>query len=335
MKALEFVRPGEVRWRDAPTPELDRPDQALVAPVAATACDLDRAAVAGRTPFEGPYDLGHECVARVVEVGEDCAGLNNGDLVVVPWHIACGSCGQCGAGRPTQCSVTPDFAMFGLPLGGRWGGMFSELLRVPWAAANLVPLPPGLEPAAAATASDSLTDAYTAVIAGLTARPGSRVLITGGLTHGLYACAFARALGAAEVVYADADARRRSIATGYGARTVTDVKSLARERFPVTVDTSASPEGLTAALRATAPGGHCHSVGIYFDPVPLPMLTMYMTGITLSTNRPDISPHLPAVLDLLATGRVDPLPAYSDTVAFADLPRELTKLPEKPLVIFE
>ncbi|WP_217143259.1 zinc-binding dehydrogenase [Streptomyces sp. AC627_RSS907] len=335
MKALQFVRPGEVRWRDAPAPALERPDQALVAPVAATACDLDRAAVAGRTPFAGPYDLGHECVARIVEVGEDCAGLKIGDLVVVPWHIACGICEQCGAGRPTHCSSTPDFAMFGLPLGGRWGGMFSELLRVPWAAANLVPLPPGLEPAAAAAASDSLTDAYTAVAAGLTTRPGSPVLVTGGLTHALYACAFARALGAAEVVYLDTDARRQEIAAGYGARTVADAKDLGRERFPVTVDASASPEGLTAAVRATAPGGHCHSVGIYFDPVPLPLMTMYMTGITLSTSRPDIGPHLPAVLDLLSTGQVDPLPAYSVTVAFADLPQALTKLPAKPLVVFE
>lgn len=335
MRALEFVRPGEVRWRDAPPPEVERPDQAVVAPVAATTCDLDRAALAGRTPFEGPYDLGHECVARVVEVGGECTGLKPGDVVVVPWHIACGTCEQCGAGRPTHCAATPDFAMFGLPLGGRWGGMFSELLRVPWAAANLVPLPAGLDPSAAAAASDSLTDAYTAVLAGLAARPGSRVLVTGGLTHGLYACAFARALGSEEVVYADADARRRSVAAGYGARTVLDVREAGRERFPVTVDASASPEGLAAALRATAPGGHCHSVGIYFESVPLPLMSMYMTGITLTTARPDISPHLPAVLSLLASGQVDPSPAYSGTVAFEDLPQVLPHLPDKPLVIFE
>jgi alcohol dehydrogenase len=334
MKALQFVKAGELRWHEGPAPELTRKHEALVAPVAATTCDLDRAALAGRTPFQGPFDLGHECVARVVEAGEDCADLHPGDLVVVPWHIACGACGPCASGAPTQCTGAPDFAMFGLPLGGRWGGMFSELLRVPWAAANLVPLPEDVGPAAAAAASDSLTDAYASVLTGLESRPGAPVLITGGLTHGLYACAFAQALGSTRVVYADTDARRQSIAAGYGAHVVEDVRDLGRERFAVTVDASASPAGLQAALMATAPGGHCHSVGIYFDPVPLPLLSMYMSGVTFSTRRPDISPHLPKVLALLADGRVDPMPAYSDTLAFTDLAEALPRLPEKPLVLF-
>ncbi|MFI9769617.1 zinc-binding dehydrogenase [Streptomyces sp. NPDC052415] len=202
---------------------------------------------------------------------------------------------------------------------------------MPWARTALTPLPEAVTAAAAAAASDSLTDAYSAVWTGLRDRPGQPVLVVGGLTHGLYACAFAAALGSSQVVYADSDARRRRTAESYGAHTVDSAAELDAGAFPVTVDASADPRGLAAGLRATAPGGHCHSVGIYFEPVKLPLMSMYMDAVTLTTGRPDITAHLPAVLSLLASGQVDPLPVYSDTLAYDDLPEALLDLPAKPL----
>ncbi|MCX4993533.1 alcohol dehydrogenase catalytic domain-containing protein [Streptomyces sp. NBC_00568] len=316
-------------------PSIGSADQAIVAPVAATTCDLDRAAIAGLTPFQGPFALGHECVARVVALGDDCAGLRVGDLVVVPWHIACGMCDLCVTGHPTRCQQTPPYAMFGLPIGGHWGGMFSELISVPWAKNNLIKIPEGVTPASAAAASDSLTDAYGAVLRGLRTRPTEPVLVIGGLTHGLYASAFAVQLGSEEVAYVDSDERRRSIASTYGAQAVSDVRELSRSKYPVVIDASAAPEGLHRALQATAPGGHCHSIGIYFEEISLPLLSMYMDDVTFSTGRPDITPHLPAVLGMLASKKIDPTLAFSETVHFDDLPQALLQLPEKPLVIFD
>ncbi|MFD0417939.1 zinc-binding dehydrogenase [Streptomyces sp. NPDC127108] len=335
MRSLEFVAPRHLRWHELPSPRVNRPHEAIVAPVAATTCDLDRAVIAGATPFEGPFALGHECVARIVELGSECTDLTVGDLVVVPWHISCGTCARCSLGYPSQCERTPRYAMFGLPLGGHWGGMFAERITVPWADANLRRLPDGVSAAAAAAASDSLTDAYDAVRRGLLLHPAQDVAVLGGLTHGLYACAFAVSLGAADVVYVDRDERRRSIAEGFGAKAVDDPRELGRRRFPVTVDAAGDPRGLVAALEATAPGGHCHSIGIYFKPTPLPLMTMYMDAITFSTGRPDISPHLSDVLRLLQTDSVDPLAAYSDTLAFDDLPEALLELPPKPLVLLD
>ncbi|WP_369217048.1 zinc-dependent alcohol dehydrogenase [Streptomyces flavofungini] len=333
MRSLEFVAPRRLRLVERPEPRVTRAHEAVVAPVAATTCDLDRAVIAGATPFEGPFALGHECVGRVVDLGSECGDLSAGDLVVVPWHISCGTCAQCSVGHPSHCERTPRYAMFGLPLGGQWGGMFTERIKVPWAGANLRRLPEGLPAAAAAAASDSLTDAYDAVRRGLALHPGRGVAVLGGLTHGLYACAFAACLGAADVVYVDRDARRRSIAEGYGAQAVDDVRELGGRRFPATVDATGDPGGLTGALEVTAPGGHCHSFGIFFKPAPLPLFTMYMDAITFSTGRPEIGPHLPEVLDLVRTGEVDPLPVYSDTIAYDDLPEALLELPAKPLVL--
>lgn len=333
MKVLQFTGPGELRWQEAPDPRITDPGDAVVTPVAATTCDLDRAIIAGRTPFRGGIALGHECVGRVVELGPDVPGLSVGDLVVVPWHISCGTCGTCASGAPSRCATAPRNAMFGLPLGGTWGGLFSELVRVPWAAANLVRLPAGMDPGAVASASDNLTDAYRSVLPWRTRFPDAPLLVVGGLSIGLYACAFARALGREHVVYLDGDARRRGIAEGYGARAVAHPEELEPREYPLTLDAAGEPRGLVTALEATAPGGHCHSAGIYFTGAQLPTGLMYVNAITFTTGRPDITPHLPAVLDLVASGAVDPLPVFSGTVDFDDLPAALAELPEKPLVL--
>ena len=334
MRALEFVAPGEVRWRATPMPLINAGHQAVVQPVAATTCDLDRAVITGMTPFTGPFDLGHECVARIIELGSDMPGLAVGDLVSVPWHVSCGACARCEADLPTQCLVTPPQAMFGLPLGGDYGGMFSERLLVPYAGANLRKLPAGVPAAAAAAVSDSLTDAYHAVLVGLRKWPGTAVLICGGLTHGLYATAVAAALGAAHITYVDDDERRRTLAASYGATVLSDTRDLRDAQFPVTVDAAAKPDGLRSALRATAAGGHCHSVGIYFTDVKLPLFSMYMNGVTLTTGRPEVSPYAAAVLDLLADGSLDPARVFDTTMAFDDLPNGLIQLPAKPLITF-
>jgi hypothetical protein len=54
-------------------------------------------------------------------------------------------------------------AMYGAPIGGSWGGLFSDLVRVPYADAMLVPLPAGLDPVAMASASDNWSLAWRLV----------------------------------------------------------------------------------------------------------------------------------------------------------------------------
>jgi hypothetical protein len=62
-------------------------------------------------------------------------------LVVVPWCISCGTCDHCRGGLTAHCTSVPHMAMYGAPIGGSWGGLFSDLVRVPYADAMLVPLP--------------------------------------------------------------------------------------------------------------------------------------------------------------------------------------------------
>lgn len=180
MRSLVYTGPRQLEWREAPEPVLDADHQALVRPIASAACDLDRRIVAGATPMQGPFAIGHEAVGEVLEVGDVAAagGLRPGMRVVIPWHLSCGSCAQCLARRPGNCTSTPPLASYGTPLGGHHGGLFDDAVRVPWAAYALVPLPPDLAPSLAVSCSDQMADAYRAVAPTLAECPGASVLRT-------------------------------------------------------------------------------------------------------------------------------------------------------------
>jgi hypothetical protein len=155
VRELIYIGDRKVAWREAPDPLLQEPTDAIVRPVAATTCDVDKMIIAGKSPVPPPFAVGHECVAEVVDVADGVTHVEPGDLVVVPWHIACGRCERCDTGLFAHCLTVPYMAMYGAPIGGEWGGLFSDLVRVPWADAMLVPLPAGLDPVAMASASDN------------------------------------------------------------------------------------------------------------------------------------------------------------------------------------
>src|SRR3984957_11604848 len=159
MQRLMLIGPGQVRWEDAPEPELAGPGGALVRPVAVATCDLDVAVLAGRYPF------GHEAVAEVVRVAPEVAAIQPGDLVVVPFQISCGQCPPCLRGRTGNCAAHPRMSTYGLGVMGGldWGGLLADLAFVPHADAMLVPLPGGVNPLAVASASDNIADAWRAV----------------------------------------------------------------------------------------------------------------------------------------------------------------------------
>src|SRR6202012_116961 len=103
---------------------------------------------------------GHEGVADVIAVGERVQDVRPGDRVVVPFQVSCGACSTCRRGRTDSCEAVPLMSMYGMaPLAGLdAGGFLSDAVRVPFADAMLVPLPAGVDPAAAASCSDNVVD---------------------------------------------------------------------------------------------------------------------------------------------------------------------------------
>jgi len=135
MRALVVAPGGQVRWRDVPQPRLPSSQAALVRPIAVATCDLDRPMGLGRTPILLPLHLGHECIAEVIEIGDEVATVQPGDRVVVPFQISCGTCASCVAGFTAHCVEVPPLSMYGFGLtGGLWGGAIADLMAVPYAA---------------------------------------------------------------------------------------------------------------------------------------------------------------------------------------------------------
>ena len=322
VRELMMQAPGALEWVEVAGPDLQGPHEALVRPLAVATCDLDGPMVRGETPIPGPVALGHEGVGEVIAVGSAVTALHPGDLVVVPFQISCGACANCVCGLTGNCLAVPERSMYGFgALGGDWGGMLSDLLRVPYAEAMLVPVPPGLDPVAVASASDNIPDAWRCVAPHLAAAPGADVLVRGGGARsiGLYAAGIALALGAGRVDYLDEDPDRLAIASDLGADAIDALAPPpARRRYAVVVDAGASRESLAHACRSTAAGGHCTHVGILYEPeTPVPLLEMYGTGVTLHVGRVMARAHIPAVLELVATGRFDPARVTDRVLPFA------------------
>jgi threonine dehydrogenase-like Zn-dependent dehydrogenase len=271
VQQLNYTSPDHLEWRDAPEPPLDSDRAALVRPRAVATCDLDALIIRGQSPFPPPFPIGHECVAEVVDAGDRVTSFGPGQLVSVPFQISCGECEPCRRGRTGNCAGVDFMSSYGFgPAVERWGGFLSDLVCVPYADHMLVPVPAGLEPAAVASASDNISDAWRAVGPPLAEDPGASVLVAGGAgpgSIGLYAAGLAVALGAESVLYVDSDADRRRTAESLGAETLADPPKRLGP-FPITVDASADPELLALALRSTAPDGTCTSTAIYFGDQP-------------------------------------------------------------------
>ncbi|MCX4973689.1 zinc-binding dehydrogenase [Streptomyces sp. NBC_00620] len=332
MRELTYVAKRTVEWREAPDPKLQSDQEAIVAPVAATSCDVDSMILAGHGFIDPPFALGHECVARVVETGDAVTAVAPGDLVVVPWSINCGSCDNCRAGLTAHCTAVPHMAMYGAPIGGSWGGLFSDLVRVPFADAMLVPLPAGLDPVAMASASDNWSLSWRLVAPHLKSRPGARVLVVARGSIGLYVCDIARALGASDVLYVDPDPEHRRIAESYGARTAEAIEPV-RHGFDLAVEATGRVDQLALTVKSLAPEGICESAGNHFRPGELPLLDMYLTGVTLRIARDNVRAHIPDALDLARSGQVDPARVVSHVLDWEQLPDALPENHLKPVFV--
>jgi threonine dehydrogenase-like Zn-dependent dehydrogenase len=333
MRVLNYVKSGVVEWHEVPEPRIDGDGVAIVRPVAASTCDVDWALIAGRSPLKGPFALGHEAVAEVVEVGDGVKRVAVGQLVVVPWQICCGLCDRCTAGMTAHCRAVPRGAMFGAPLGGDFGGLFSDLVRVPFADAMLVPVPDGISAAAIVSAGDNLTDAWVAVSRPLAAFPGAKVLVVGG-SGGLplYAVQAAFCEGASSVDYVDRSPARLELAASLGARAIPRTEAELGE-YPVVIESTGNPEELLRAIHAVAPGGFCHSSSMFFHDVAMPMLHMFLQDVSFRIGRCSSRPLIPRVLERVAEGRLHPERVTTAVFPWEEAPAALAHKKTKPVFV--
>ena len=329
MQSLTYVRAGRFEWRERCSPSLRGPGEALVRPVAASICDIDRPLITGTAPWEGPFSVGHEAVGEVLDIADTGTNVRPGDLVAVNWHINCGRCDRCWRGLTAHCREVPAGAMYGLPAGGDWGGLFDDVVRVPYANAMLTPLPAGVDPVDAVAAGDNLSLGYQIVTRHLAAG-ARRFLILGRAAVGINQTAFAVALGAEEVVYVDDVESHRDVASRLGATAVAGPPDRTLGTFDVAIDASFNPDWLRRSLRMVEPEGTVECLGGYFGDEPLPLFAMYARGVTFRIARASNGPFVAPTLAALKNGTVTPS-AWSQPISWEITPQALTEPTLKPV----
>jgi len=182
--------------------------------------------VRGRTTAPPGLILGHEITGEVIEKGRDVEFLREGDLVSVPFNIACGRCRNCKERKTGVCLTTnperPGAAYGYVDMGG-WPGGQARYVMVPYADFNCLRFPDkdrAMEKILDLTMlSDILPTGYHGcVTAGVTT--GSTVYVAGAGPIGHAAAHSAQLLGAAVVIVGDLIPERLEQARSFGCEIV-------------------------------------------------------------------------------------------------------------------
>jgi glutathione-independent formaldehyde dehydrogenase len=182
--------------------------------------------VRGRTTAPEGLILGHEITGEVIEAGRDVEFIKDGDLVSVPFKIACGRCRNCKEQQTGIClNTNPDRpgSAYGYVDMGGWVGGQAEYVMVPYADWNLLKFPDKERAMEKITDLTMLSDIFpTGFHGAYTAgtKPGSTVYVAGAGPVGLAAAHSAQLLGAAVVIVGDLIPERLQQAKSFGCETV-------------------------------------------------------------------------------------------------------------------
>jgi glutathione-independent formaldehyde dehydrogenase len=193
--------------------------------------------VRGRTTAPEGLILGHEITGEVIETGPGVEFIKEGDLVSVPFNIACGRCRNCKEGNTGVCeNVNPDRpgSAYGYVDMGGWVGGQAEYVLVPYADWNLLKFPDKDQAMEKILDLTMLSDifptgfhgAYTAGV-----KSGSTVYVAGAGPVGLAAAYSALLLGAAVVFVGDLIPERLAQAKSFGAEPIDVSKGDPREQI--------------------------------------------------------------------------------------------------------
>src|SRR5271163_61567 len=215
-----FLGPNQVEVQSIDFPKMQNPagkkiNHGVILKVVSTnICGSDQHMVRGRTTAPTGMVLGHEITGEIIEAGSDVEYIQKGDLVTVPFNVACGRCRTCREQQTGVClNVNPGRAggAYGYVDMGGWVGGQAEYVLVPYADFNLIKFPDKDQAMAKIKDLTMLSDIlptgfHGAVLAGVGV--GSIVYVAGAGPVGLAAAASAQILGAALVMIGDMNPER-------------------------------------------------------------------------------------------------------------------------------
>lgn len=274
-----------------------------------------------------PFTMGHEIQGEVVGVGAQVEGVALGQhFVVYPW-IGCGECEVCALGEEQLCGAPRV-------LGVNVAGGYSDHVLVPHPRYLLSfdGIPDGL----AATYMCSGLTAYGALRKLDNVGEGESVVIVGLGGVGFMGLQFARALFPAQrIIGVDVDPAKLEAAQNAGAHAVYDSsdKGAAKQLLKDTdggcrgaVDFVGSEASIGFTTRAIRRGGKAVIVGLFGGTLSMPIPMFPLRSITLAGSMVGSLAQATAMLALVKSGAVDPIPLQERPLAQAN--QTLTDLRE-------
>lgn len=325
MKANVFRGTGRFGLEEKPIPRAGYGD-AVVEVRLTSICGSDIHIIRGEYPIRPGLTLGHEGVGVIHELGPGVEGYKVGQRVLVGAITPCGQCEPCLRGQRSQCGG----ALGGWKLGNTIDGMQAEFVRVPFAQANLAPIPDSLSDEQVLLLSDVGSAGFAAAESGNVCL-GDHVAIFAQGPVGLCATLGARLMGAAQIIVVDADPRRLKMAQQFGATSLvlSEAESV-REILELTdgagvdvaIEALGAQQTFENALRSLKPGGTLSSVGVYSGHVRIP-LEAFGAGLAdqtiVTTLCPGGKERMKRLMRMVETGRIDLTPLFTHVFPLGEI----------------
>lgn len=307
---------------DLPVPEA-ADGQVLIKIEACGVCHTDVHAADGDWPVKPktPFIPGHEGIGRVVAMGRGVKGIEEGDLVGVPWLFqACGLCDFCLTARETMC----ESALYG---GYSANGGFAEYCVAP--AAYVAHIPDGLDPVMAGPIICAGVTTYKGIkMAGC--KPGEWIAISGvgGLGH--LAVQYAKAMGLS-VLAVDVGDDKLALARRLGADLTVNASredAVAKVQKAIggahgVLITAVSTKAFAAGVGMLRRGGTCVLNGLPPGNFPLDIFDVVFRCLTVRGSLVGTRADLKEALAFAAEGKVK---AAIETTTLDDVNNVLERL---------
>ena len=304
MKAVQIVKPNDLRVIDVPKPTLDEHNNVLVKMTAAGICGSDVGIYHGTNAAATyPRIIGQEMVGVVVEVGPTAQKVKVGDRVIIDQVVPCGHCYACRKGRPNVCG---NLQVRGVHIDGG----YREYMAVPDTDCYLVP--------------DCLTDTEAVMIEPTTIavqccsraqlESEDTVLIIGSGALGSSILRIVKQFHPQKIIVSDIDDAKLEEALKNGA---TDVINSLKEDVParcreltdgygvtVSIDAACVKTSLLTALNATGSAGRVITMGFSVAPTEVNQFVITSKELDVRGSRLQ-NRKFQDVIDLINAGKID------------------------------
>ena len=310
MKGVVFHGIGDISIEELDVPTIQRSSDAIVRITLSTICGSDLHLIHGQTVVDPESPIGHECVGLIEAIGEDVSTFKVGDRVIVPTFVHCGNCFYCRKGSTSQCEKGGIIG-FGSIRGGL-GGAQTEYVRVPFADMSLVKTPDMLTDEDVLFVGDVVATAYFA-LENVPIKPGDTVAIVGPGPIGLCVQEIAPVFGAGKIIMIGTRDYRLRVARERGATIVNPNHENAVAKVmeltdgygaDVVVECAGNPEAFKIAFESVRKGGSVSLMGMWGEPVEVPLNEMVMNNITIFTGLVDCD-RLHETVKLIEAGRIN------------------------------